>query len=65
MTHQTNRRKADTHMTHESNRPNIVLIMTDQQRFDSIAALGHDHVDTPHLDRLVEEGTAFTNTYTF
>ncbi|WP_331710522.1 hypothetical protein [Microterricola viridarii] len=37
--------------------------MTDQQRFDSIAALGHDHVDTPHLDRLVREGTAFTNTY--
>lgn len=63
MTDQTSHRKADTHMTHESNRPNIVLIMTDQQRFDSISALGHDHVDTPHLDRLVEEGTAFTNTY--
>ncbi|RWZ67753.1 DUF4976 domain-containing protein [Labedella populi] len=46
-----------------SKRPNIVLIMTDQQRFDSIAALGHTHVDTPHLDRLVREGTAFTNTY--
>jgi len=44
-------------------RPNIVFIMTDQQRFDSIAALGHDHVDTPHLDRLVREGAAFTNTY--
>ncbi|WP_370440794.1 sulfatase [Kineococcus halophytocola] len=37
--------------------------MTDQQRFDTIAALGHDHVDTPHLDRLVREGTAFTNCY--
>lgn len=37
--------------------------MTDQQRFDTIAALGHDHVDTPHLDRLVREGTAFTRTY--
>jgi arylsulfatase A-like enzyme len=44
-------------------RPNIVLIITDQQRFDSIAALGHGHVDTPHLDRLVEEGTAMTNAY--
>lgn len=44
-------------------RPNIVLIMTDQQRFDSIAALGYGHVDTPHLDRLVREGTSFTNTY--
>ncbi|ANY07506.1 sulfatase family protein [Pseudonocardia sp. HH130630-07] len=44
-------------------RPNIVLIITDQQRFDSIAALGHEHVDTPNLDRLVSEGTALTNTY--
>lgn len=44
-------------------RPNIVLIMTDQQRFDSITALGHDHAVTPHLDRLVTEGAAFTNTY--
>ncbi|MBK1783516.1 sulfatase family protein [Prauserella cavernicola] len=46
-----------------ASRPNIVLIITDQQRFDTIAALGHDHVDTPHLDRLVREGTAFTRTY--
>ncbi|MBB5156592.1 sulfatase family protein [Saccharopolyspora phatthalungensis] len=44
-------------------RPNIVLVITDQQRFDTIAALGHDHVDTPNLDRLVREGTAFTHTY--
>lgn len=44
-------------------RPNVVLIITDQQRFDTIAALGHDHVDTPHLDRLVEQGVAFTRTY--
>lgn len=44
-------------------RPNIVFVITDQQRFDTIAALGYDYVRTPHLDRLVEEGTAFTNTY--
>ncbi|MEV6227934.1 sulfatase-like hydrolase/transferase [Saccharopolyspora shandongensis] len=44
-------------------RPNIVLIMTDQQRFDTIAALGHSHVDTPNLDSLVREGVAFTRTY--
>ncbi|GAA4489434.1 sulfatase family protein [Microbacterium panaciterrae] len=44
-------------------RPNIVLIMTDQQRFDSIAALGYTHAVTPHLDRLVNEGAAFTHTY--
>ncbi len=41
----------------------IVLVITDQQRFDTIAALGYDHVDTPNLDRLVREGTAFTHNF--
>ncbi|MCA9179593.1 MAG: sulfatase-like hydrolase/transferase [Planctomycetales bacterium] len=42
-----------------SERPNIVFIITDQQRFDTIAALGYDYMDTPHLDRLVREGIVF------
>ncbi len=46
-----------------SDRPNIVFLITDQQRFDTIGALGADHVDTPNLDRLATEGTAFTNCY--
>lgn len=44
-------------------RPNIVLVMTDQQRHDTIAALGHPHMLTPHLDELVRGGTAFTHAY--
>ncbi len=44
-------------------RPNVVFIITDQQRFDTIAALGYSHAKTPNLDRLVKEGTAFTRTY--
>ena len=31
-------------------RPNIILIITDQQRYETIGALGYPHVDTPHLD---------------
>ena len=42
-------------------RPNIILIMTDQQRFDTIAALGHPHMKTPNLDRLAYEGVVFSN----
>ncbi|MFG0335242.1 MAG: sulfatase [Maioricimonas sp. JB049] len=42
-------------------RPNIIFIITDQQRFDTIAELGFPHMETPHLDRLVREGTTFTN----
>ena len=41
-------------------RPNIILIITDQQRYETIGALGYPHVDTPHLDRLVREGVSFS-----
>lgn len=44
-------------------RPNIVLIVTDQQRFDTINALGFPYMDTPNLDRLVNEGVTFTNCF--
>ena len=43
--------------------PNIVLIMTDQQRFDTISALGFPYVDTPNLDRLVHEGVNLSQCY--
>jgi arylsulfatase A-like enzyme len=32
--------------------PNILLITTDQQRFDTLAALGNREIYTPHLDWL-------------
>ena len=44
-------------------RPNILWYCTDQQRFDTIAALGYPHAQTPTLDRLVSEGTAFTHAF--
>ncbi|PYI77438.1 MAG: choline-sulfatase, partial [Verrucomicrobia bacterium] len=44
-------------------RPDILFIMTDQQRFDTIGALGNSHVHTPNLDRLVRRGIAFSNAY--
>ncbi|VTU40759.1 Arylsulfatase [Variovorax sp. PBS-H4] len=46
-----------------SDRPNIILIITDQQRFDTINALGAPWMKTPVLDRLAREGAAFTNCY--
>jgi len=44
-------------------RPNILLFMTDQQRADTINALGNQHIQTPALDSLVREGTSFTSAY--
>ena len=43
--------------------PNIILIMTDQQRADTIGALGAPWMKTPHLDRLAGEGAAFTECF--
>ena len=41
-------------------RPNVLLILTDDQRADTIAALGNRVIKTPELDRLVREGTVLT-----
>lgn len=46
-----------------SKQPNIILIITDQQRYDTIAALGASHVDTPNIDRLVKSGVSFNNCF--
>jgi arylsulfatase A-like enzyme len=45
-------------------KPNILLIFTDQQRADTIHALGNAVIRTPNLDRLYTSGTAFTSAYT-
>ena len=44
-------------------RPNILIVMTDQQRYDTIHALGYRYVSTPNLDRLTNAGVAFTHAY--
>ena len=41
-------------------RPNLLWYCTDQQRFDTIRALGNEYVRTPVLDQLVSEGTAYS-----
>jgi arylsulfatase A-like enzyme len=44
-------------------RPHILFLFTDDQRFDTIHALGNEQIVTPHMDVLVERGTTFTNAY--
>jgi arylsulfatase A-like enzyme len=44
-------------------RPNVLFLFTDDQRADTIRALGNPHVETPNLDRLAESGFAFRNAY--
>jgi arylsulfatase A-like enzyme len=44
-------------------RPNILLIITDQQRFDMLGCAGNRWVKTPHLDRLAATGTRFERAF--
>src|SRR5207237_6601709 len=43
--------------------PDILFIITDQQRFDTIAALDNAHIYTPNIDRLVRRRITFSNAY--
>lgn len=42
---------------------NILFLVTDDQRFDTIGALGNNEIYTPNLDRLVKMGTVFTQAH--
>ena len=42
-------------------RPNILVLFTDDQRFNTVNALNNPEVKTPTMDRLVRQGTAFTH----
>ncbi len=46
-----------------TNRPNILFIMCDQLGAPVLPAYGHPVVKTPNIDRLVERGTVFENSY--
>jgi arylsulfatase A-like enzyme len=45
-------------------RPNLVLIMSDQQRYDSLQCNGNKFAETPCLDELATEGARFTKCFT-
>jgi N-acetylglucosamine-6-sulfatase len=48
-------------LSHAATRPNVVFILTDDQRFDAVSCMGSAHLETPHIDRLAAEGVLFRN----
>ena len=48
----------------DSDRPNVLLIMTDTQRLDDMGAYGNPIIRTPHLDSLARGGAKFTHCHT-
>ncbi len=45
-------------------KPNILLLMPDQQRWDSLGCNGNTFVSTPHIDRLAADGVRCENSFT-
>jgi arylsulfatase A-like enzyme len=48
---------------HRTKMPNILWICTDQQRYDTIHALGNEYIRTPNMDKLIKAGMAFTHAH--
>jgi arylsulfatase A-like enzyme len=44
-------------------RPNVIVILTDDQRHDAMSCAGHPFLKTPNMDRLANEGTRFVNAF--
>ena len=47
----------------QSQRPNFVIVMVDDLRWDELGCAGHPFVRTPHIDRLAREGIRFRNAF--
>ena len=49
--------------TIESQRPNIIFILTDDQRWDALGYAGNNEIWTPEMDRLAREGNYYRNAF--
>jgi arylsulfatase A-like enzyme len=47
----------------EADRPNIVFLLTDDQRWDTLGCMGNSIIQTPNVDRLAREGVVFNNCF--
>lgn len=47
----------------EGKRPNVVVVLVDDLRWDEIGCAGHPFVRTPHIDRIAREGARFRNAF--
>lgn len=47
----------------KDDRPNIIFILTDDQRWDTLGVYGNKDIKTPNMDKLAKDGALFTNGY--
>ncbi len=55
---------AQNKINKKERRPNLLFIITDQQRYDALSIAGNKVLKTPNLDRLAKQGTYFKKAYT-
>ena len=46
-----------------TSKPNVLFLLTDDQRYGTIHALGNPEIQTPNIDKLVHDGTSFLNAH--
>ena len=47
----------------QAERPNIIYLMADDQRFDSLQCMGNRIIQTPHIDQMAMQGVVFDNAF--
>ncbi|WPR70136.1 sulfatase [Flavobacterium sp. NG2] len=47
----------------QKKRPNIIFLLTDDQRWDAMGAMGNSIIQTPNMDKLANKGVLFQNAY--
>jgi arylsulfatase A-like enzyme len=50
-------------LTQAVDKPNILFVLTDDQRWDSLGCAGHPFLKTPNIDRIAKEGAYFKNAF--
>ncbi|WP_439481351.1 sulfatase family protein [Cyclobacterium plantarum] len=53
----------DKNAAAQSEKPNIIFILTDDQRWDALGFAGNEIIHTPHMDQLASEGLYFENAF--
>lgn len=55
--------KAQNKLNKSNKRPNIIVLLTGDQRWNILGAMGNSIIQTPHLDKLATAGILFQNAY--
>ncbi len=48
----------------KDHRPNIIVVLVDDMRWDEFGLAGHNYIKTPNIDRIAREGAYFKNAFT-